>query len=500
MTVYGTLARGTLGWPSLPMGKLVVGIVAAQALVLGLLVVADSPWRILAAVVALAGGALTIVQPRFGFYVLAASLIGQWPGNAARYTGICVGLATIIWVLRHRLPLVPRSALLALSGLYVAFVMTSTIMPLSRTDMLSGAVSAVSHVGFVWLCLVFIDSPRAAFSVVVVMMLSGIVTALVGLVQWWTHFAWPASTLVIGATYSINVGKSIVEWHGWMGYFRIDSITGTSDYLGVTMQTIMPFMLCWALRQRRAPAALLGYAGVVLLGVVNLLSFTRGTWIITPIVLLLTVWLVDRRQLPGFAAAMIVAAGAVLVWPPVWERVLTLLELGRDQAGEYNAVGWRVHVLPIAFQMMLERPIFGVGVGQQSFHWTEAARDLVSLNMPELAPPVHNSYLLAGIELGVGGLAVSLALVGVSLTRLRQLARRFHEVGEHELSAYTGAAFAAVLGLGLAMVGYPLLGSFRYFWLLVGFTAALVRLERTLRGWRQSSGDRGEPSPAVGVR
>jgi hypothetical protein len=462
------------------LGELVIGIAVVPVVVIALLAVTE-PWRALALGLGLGVATAVVVWPRLGIYVMAAFLIGQWPFNLTRYLGLVVVAGAALWVIRRRRALIPRDALLTLSALYVGVVLVSTISPSTRINIASGVITAVNCATLVWLCLTLIDSRKAVRTVTGVMVGAAVVTALVGFVQAYTHFTWPASTLAEARAHAFNRGKSLLELHGWQGEFRIDSITGTPDFLGVTMMIVMPFVLCWLLRQRRPEPIVLGSVVLLVLGVAGTLSFTRGAFVITPIVLFLAVWLTDRKRVMPLVVALMGVFLGMLTWGPLRERLIAVLSFTRSTAtGELDAAAWRLHVVPTALEMIWQRPFLGVGIDQQVHNWPDSAGDLVPLIVPGLSPPLHNMYLLAGVELGVLGLAVVLALVLVTAARLRALVQRFERRGEVELASYAKAALASFVGLVLAGLLYPMLGHIRYFWLVIGLAAALDRIERTL--------------------
>jgi O-antigen ligase len=131
---------------------------------------------------------------------------------------------------------------------------------------------------------------------------------------------------------------------------------------------------------------------------------------------------------------------------------------------------------------MLSHPLLGVGIGQQRWNWPPSVfGDL--LPDPEIADPIpiHNSYLLVGIETGVGGLLVLLAILAVAMRESRRLSIRFRRQGDSELADASLAICAGIAGMALAMLLYPMTETFRYFWLLIGLTASLVRIESQMQ-------------------
>jgi O-antigen ligase len=427
-----------------------------------------------------------VVEPRFGVYLIAASVVGQWPWNAPRYLGILVSTATLLWLVRHRRPLFPLNSILVLVGAYTFIVMASAIQPQTRIGIASGIVTQISCLALVWLFVTMIDTPQAVRTAVGVIGVSVLVAAAIGLVQAATHFTWLASTTAIAAQAEYAANETLLDLQGWAGLLRIDSITGTPDHFALYMQTAMPFVFFWLVRQRRAGRRALGVAALGLLAVAHLLSFTRGAMLTTALVVILMVWVHDRRRLLAIGpVAAILVLGALLLWGPARERLVSILTL--EVAGtELDTGTWRLQTIPIALEMILERPWLGFGIDQQHHNWPASAQRIVALGVRGAQPPLHNTYLLAAIEVGLVGLGVLLVLLGLTLRRLRSMSAAFAAAGMEDLAGHARATWVAMVGLVVAFAGYPMLGSFRHFWLLLALTGSLM----TVHGHLVASRDR----------
>jgi O-antigen ligase len=477
----------------MPPAALLIGVGSAQLGLVALLLTMFSPLVAFGLAVAFPAALAILLWPRLGVYGLAATIIGQWPWNLSRYAGLLVTVSALLWVLRTRRPLFTRSPLLILVGFYVALVLASAINPLTREEIWSAAVVHVSYFALAWLFVTIVDDRRALRTVVGLMVASGIVTAVVGLVQAWTHFVWPPSTTAYALSQQFFRGQTGLDLQHWEGWFRIDSITGTPDFLPLSLQTLMPFVFFWMVRQGSRSRRLLGVLVLIAFGAAHLLSFTRGAILTTAIVLFLMAWMVDRRRVVAFAPVVAMMTFlALMAWAPLRDRVISMgsVALPSGAAAE-DSGAWRVSTTPIGIRMMLEHPVLGVGVAQQHLNWPESARHLVQTGIPGATVPLHNSYILAGVELGLGGLVILVALVVVALRQLRVLVSRFDALGEPELASYARASLVALAGLAIAMLGYPMVGSFRYLWLMFALAAALVRVEAKLAGTPVHGGWRG---------
>ena len=441
-----------------------------------------SPLRAVIVALALPCAVAIFLSPHLGAYMIAAILIGHWPWGVMRYFGMLVAASTFMWLFLRRERIFPFNPILLWAALFTGFVLISTISPRTRIGLWTTALAFVGHFTLVWIFVALLDSRSAVLRVVQLMVLSGVATAVIGLIQWRTHFVWPASTTYYAdASQGDFVGKSALELQGWLGQFRIDSITGTPDMLPLYLQTLMPFVAFWLVRQHSRVRQVIGMLILALFGVVHFLSFTRGAILTTLVVVAMIGWMIDKRRMVVFGPTLaLVGFAALMSWEPMRERIISLIALtpSLQEDAHLESSRWRLAVLPIGVKVLFERPLLGMGAGQQRYNWPPSARHLI----PEVEEPtvIHNSYLQIGIEIGIGGLTALLVLMMIIFRELRRLARRFLALGDCEMADVARASLIAFLGIALAMMAYPMLDSFRYFWLLAGLTGAMVRLEGAL--------------------
>lgn len=479
----GTLARyverpglSSRGWRLIALAS---GAVVESGFI-GVLLAATSPLRAVIAAIALPVGVAITLSPHLGLYVVAATLIGTWPGQRIKLLGVFVVAAALAWLLRHRKALVPRNPILWLVTLYTLLVLASTISPRTDFAIWKSALTYVSYLSLVWLFVMLVDSQRVLRIVVWTCIGAGIFTAAFGVVQAYTHYIWPASTLAASLLLEVNKGVPPIVLQGWEGRFRIDSITGTPDFLPLYLQTLMPFVFFWMVRERGLWKRLFGILVLALFMVAHFLSFTRGALFTTLLVILIMIWMVDRRRFMAYVPlATVLGSAALMSWDPMRARVIALITRRAPPGMDilFETGDWRIRTFPIALRMMFEDPILGMGIGQQRYNWPASAWHLVPIGTWSLSP-VHNTYLLTGIELGLGGLLLLLLLLAVTSYRLHWLGVKLDSLGELELAGTAKACLVALIGLAAAMMFYPMLDEFRYFWLLIGLAAAMWHYER----------------------
>lgn len=465
--------------------QLIVGILCSQVAWIVAFLTATSPLQAAVIVTGLAVATSVLLFPMLGIYLLSSLLIGQWPYSLITYLGLlCVGSA-FVWLLLNQQSLLPGNHILYLSLVYLLLGVVSLINPKSTVDWRSNILSLGGHVSFVWLFTTMVTDRRNLLIVVRAMVFSGIVVAIIGLVQWRTHFVWIASTTyaVLAENSDAFRGKTAFDLQGWSGEFRVDSITGTPDFLPLYMQCLSPFVCLWIIRQKLWSLRLLGAAILLLFAAAHVLSFTRGALITTAIVVLLTAAIIDRKRLVLYGPMVgLLMVALMLTWTPTRQRILSMFELGTNETRDrVNTGGWRLKTIPVALEMISERPFFGVGLGQQKWNWPEHTIGVLVLDPKVVQPlPMHNDYILVPVELGVGGLGVLLCLILLTVLSLVRAYRIFNQRGDPEMVDVSLGTLIAFIGLAAAMTMYPIVDNFRYFWLLLGLSAALIRIANRL--------------------
>lgn len=238
--------------------------------------------------------------------------------------------------------------------------------------------------------------------------------------------------------------------------------------------------LFWTVRGR-ARAVSAGAGVVILAGV--LLTYSRGAFL-TLVVLVLLLGILRYVSRGRLAVALLVGALLVPVVAPAYlERVHTI-------AGAMGLVSAEAEVEPdgptrgrttqmlaagLAFS---EHPVLGVGPGHYAPHYSVDYQQRPAIAFRELNVPrrAHNLFLEVAAETGTVGLLVFLAIPGLllrDLWRIRQRARGSRPEVER-----------LAMGFVLALLSYLGTGVFlhlafqRYYWLLVGLSAAAAWILR----------------------
>ncbi len=138
-------------------------------------------------------------------------------------------------------------------------------------------------------------------------------------------------------------------------------------------------------------------------------TISRGGWIAYALSLAIIVfafWL--RGSIPPWMASIILIiflTGVILFGSAFFARFISVRE---------NAALSRITLMQIAWKMILEHPIFGVGLNNYVFYIYQYA---VPTAASQFLYVVHNKYLLIWAEIGFGGLVAYLGYLFLSIQR-----------------------------------------------------------------------------------
>jgi len=402
-------------------------------------------------------------------------MIAEWPFQALKLAGAGLAVSAMLWALAGRRRLVPLDPLFWVLMSLVGLVWIS-LLNIEGSAAIGPAVRlALTYLGYgvtYWILSTMSISPQVVKRVVGVMLISGLVIALIGIVQYRFPFVWVVSFVTLYSAYAET--GDLTDAQRWDGVFRVESITGNPDTLGLAMQVLLPFAFMWLMRRRSAGGVVAGSALLLALGLALLLSLTRGVFVTTALVVapLLAYKLGWRRTLPWLVLGLAFAVATVLVWEPLRTRSVSIVTewAGGDSS---TAGGWRRDALVIALHMFRDNFVTGVGLTQQLQLWGEyAALEYAYM----VALPIHNDFLLLGIELGVLGPLLLILLLVTAWRTARGVQRHFAARGQTDLLDLANAAEIVLVAMAVNMMLYPIVHNNRYFFLLLAIIGALHRV------------------------
>jgi len=230
-------------------------------------------------------------------------------------------------------------------------------------------------------------------------------------------------------------------------------------------------------------------------------GWKRAPWLVAIAMTAVGLWFSESRTALaalGVTAAVAAAWIASSTWQPKWRLVafasVVVLALAAgalrarllERDPTYRGAGFRTEFNAASLRMMAARPLFGVGMGQ----YYRMSRLFLG---PQLAwsygaENAHNYFLQIGAELGLAGLALFAAWIGVGLwPAIRALGERPRD------ARLLGSTAGVIALLGTCLTGHPLLVdevAFPFwiqFGLVVGLAGSILWNEAPT-GSRQAAG------------
>ncbi len=245
--------------------------------------------------------------------------------------------------------------------------------------------------------------------------------------------AWLWAGVAVGALGAGSIGlcQTFFEQEGWClassAYVpRAGGYTNPIQYGGICLLlALMASVVLLTLWDRWRPWQRVAWAAAVLMGMEGtLLSGSRGSWIALPLALGVCGWLQVRcgQWRAAAAGALLVIAGAGLLVALKAHDVRTRVELARQEAAQYetsgeagNSVGQRLAHWKLAWQMGLDKPLFGWG--RYGYETEKLRRVDAGLANPYLLgfSHAHNELLDIFSKRGLMGVSVLLMFYAVPL-------------------------------------------------------------------------------------
>jgi O-antigen ligase/Tfp pilus assembly protein PilF len=241
---------------------------------------------------------------------------------------------------------------------------------------------------------------------------------------------------------------------------------GNPNFLGEYLAALLPLALAGALARRGIDRWMMGGAAV-LMAMALALTSARGAWLGAAAGLGMTALLrrgspAERGRLIGLVLTVMVlsaVAGAVLqrfteVSGP-WDKLVSTMGQMRS-SGEGRRLWWGATALMVA-----DHPVLGIGEGRfrEAYPGYQAAylaswpqRDRASVWPAPVEAP-HSDYLQVAAELGIPGLVLWLAVLGLIVTDGARGARR---AGGIERASRAGSLGGLVALLVAGIVGHPI--------------------------------------------
>lgn len=259
----------------------------------------------------------------------------------------------------------------------------------------------------------------------------------------------------------------------WVSPLPRNSVaTVYSSYLDQSIMTAAFAAMCWHLRHefpgRRGPLLACLLAALAVVNVLVMLPGRSGHMATIAVLSLALLWATPRRWRPAMVLAPVVLLGVAMAASTQFNQRLTQVvnEVGAYQAHNdaSTSSGQRLNFWHRSLQAIAERPFTGFGVGSWHQQYTRLEGGKPSPGTAEVRNP-HQEYLLWGVQLGVGGIALFLAFIAALVRDSRGFAIPVRRATQSVVAvmavaclfnsslfdALIGEYFCIVLGLLLAL-------------------------------------------------
>ena len=279
--------------------------------------------------------------------------------------------------------------------------------------------------------------------------------------------AWTLSlaSLPLALTAIANFGWGVYDEGRVAGYQG--GIAHNPNDLALTLNIVLPLTmaLLWSARTVTVRIALAAIVAFNTIGVI--VTFSRGGFLtLLVIVVLTTITLLRQRAAAVSAVGVLLMASLPLLPAGYTDRLATIADVESDPTGS-SQDRWRDTVA--AAGLVIEHPVMGVGLGQ----------DILALNEArgESWKNVHNIYLQYGVDLGVPGMTLFVAMFVTAILGARRVERegRSHsDPDRQDLARLAGAVRIGLLAFAVAGLFHPVAYYF-YFYYLAGLAVAVQR-------------------------
>ena len=270
------------------------------------------------------------------------------------------------------------------------------------------------------------------------------------------------STVPLCTTALSNFSSGAMEGGRLLGYGN--NLAANPNDLALSINLFLPITVALALTAKRrvVSLALWAVAAMSVGGVI--VTFSRGGFITLVVEGALMIGWLHRRGARRTIGAIALACVLGLALAPAGytDRLSTIFNPDSDTTG--SAQGRRTETFA-AITMMLAHPVFGAGIGLGVLAVNEARGSNVWTD-------VHNAYLNYGVEMGIPGITLFIALVIVSWRSAKRIEKGAGTKLPEELRALATAVRISLVGFSVAAFFHPI-GYNPYFYYLGALAVAL---------------------------
>ena len=269
--------------------------------------------------------------------------------------------------------------------------------------------------------------------------------------------------------------------------YRVTGPLGDANFFSQIMLVTIPVA---AERFLHETKKLLRIAALYSLAVASLcvvFAYSRGAFVAILLVAGVVALRFRIRIAHWIAILMAVALLALFIPNEYMLRIHSLINVARGKPGPTDrAITGRMTEVLAAWEMFLDHPVLGVGLGNYPVYYQQYSRQ-VGIDPTLSDRSAHSMYLQIAAETGLSGLVLIGILIWMVLRGLRMSTETFKALKEPQLASLVAAFhigmiayFAAAIFLHVA---YP-----RFLWMLVGFALGISFVARNAARQSQSEG------------
>ena len=245
------------------------------------------------------------------------------------------------------------------------------------------------------------------------------------------------------------------------------SIAANPNDLALTLNLAIPFALSYLSIYKKGLKK--GVCALFLFLVTGgvICTFSRGGFVTLTIIFGIFFLKIAKRRgakvlLPPFVLVILIFS----ILPTGYtDRMSSILDFSKDTSGSAQL---RTASAIKGFELMLDNPVLGVGLGQ----------NILALNEKGLSwEQIHNVYLEIGSELGITPMVIFIVLLYKLIKNMRLIQKdsvRFE--GKQEVVLLAQAIEISLIGFAVAAMFHPVAYHF-YFYYIAGFAVAIKRVQ-----------------------
>src|SRR5438034_413129 len=242
----------------------------------------------------------------------------------------------------------------------------------------------------------------------------------------------------------------------------LSALTSNPSDVALTLSIILPLAVGLALASR-SRSQRLALAAVIALGVAGVVvTFSRAGFLFLTTTLFLYLARLKRGRI-GILLLVLLLVVLMLNVDGFIDRIETIADVQTESSAHA-----RWETMKGAIRLMVEYPLFGVGIGQNMLAPNQAGGPRWSL--------IHNVYLQIAVDLGIPALVVYLLLFHRTLRSVVQAPRAWRARGV-DLSHLAQGLEISLIGFAVAAMFYPV-AYHLFFFYLAGLAVAVKRLCR----------------------